>query len=104
MANNSDRMGTAPVASLIWKTSIPLMLSLLVNSLYNLVDSIFVARISEEALTALSIAAPVQMLIGALGLGMAVGLNAAVSKALGERNRDEVRNIASAAMVMAVVC
>jgi len=102
--NNSDRMGTAPVASLMWKTSIPLMLSLLVNSLYNLVDSVFVARISEEALTALSIAAPVQMLIGALGLGLAVGLNAAVSKALGERDRDEVRNIASASMLMAVVC
>ena len=78
-------MGTTSMKSLILKTGIPLMLSLLINSLYNFVDSVFVSRVAEDALTALSLAAPVQVLVSALGLGNAVGLNAAISKALGER-------------------
>jgi Na+-driven multidrug efflux pump len=80
MENN---MGTDKISKLLLKTGIPLMLSLLINSLYNFVDSIFVSRVAEDALTALSLAAPVQVLVSALGLGNAVGLNAAISKALG---------------------
>ena len=100
MAENS--MGTARMNSLILKTGIPLMLSLLINSLYNFVDSVFVSRVAEDALTALSLAAPVQVLVSALGLGNAVGLNAAISKALGERKPDEVKKTASAAIFLAV--
>ena len=66
-------MGTTPIPRLIIKTSIPLIISLLVNNLYNLVDSIFVSRVSEDALTGISIAAPLQMLMIALGCGLATG-------------------------------
>lgn len=97
----SDRMGTAGIPGLVLKTGIPLMISLLINSLYNFVDSIFVARISEEALTALSLAAPVQILMSAMGLGIAVGLNAVISRALGEQDREKVKRTASAALVLA---
>lgn len=95
-------MGTESVGKLIFRTSIPLMLSLLINSLYNFVDSVFVSRLGQDALTALSLAAPVQVMISALGLGNAVGLNAAISKALGEKRPDEVRKTASAAIFLAL--
>ena len=95
-------MGTEKISRLLLKTGIPLMLSLLINSLYNFVDSVFVSRISEDALTALSLASPVQILVSALGLGNAVGLNAAISKALGEKNRQQVTKTASAAIFLAL--
>lgn len=96
-----NRMGTMPIPALILTTSIPLIVSLLVNNLYNLVDSIFVSRISEDALTGLSLAAPIQMIMIAMGSGLAVGLNAVISRYLGEKNREGVRATASAAIVMA---
>lgn len=95
-------MGTEKMSKLILTTGVPLMLSLLINSLYNFVDSIFVSRVAEEALTAISISAPVQLFVSALGLGNAVGLNAAISKALGEKNNEKVEKIASAAIFLAV--
>lgn len=95
-----NRMGTEKMSRLIITTGIPLMLSLLINSLYNFVDSVFVSRVSEEALTALSLAAPVQIVVSALGLGNAVGLNAVISKALGERRPDKVRQTANAAIFL----
>lgn len=97
-----NKMGTMPIPKLIITTSIPLIISLLVNNLYNLVDSIFVSHINEDALTGISLAAPIQTIMIALGCGLAVGLNAMVSKALGEKNREEVMQTASAAMVMAL--
>ena len=84
-------MGTAKISGLVLKTGLPLIISLLINSLYNFVDSVFVARISEDALTALSLAAPVQIIMSAMGLGIAVGLNAVISRALGEGNRKRVK-------------
>lgn len=98
---HENLMGVTPVPRLIVKTSIPLIVSLLVNNLYNLVDSIFVARVSEDALTGISLAAPLQMIMIALGCGLAVGLNAMVSKAMGEKKREEVKETTSAAIVMA---
>ena len=99
MENN---MGTDKISRLLLKTGIPLMLSLLINSLYNFVDSVFVSRVAEDALTALSLASPVQIFVSALGLGNAVGLNAAISKALGEKNREQVKKTANAAIFLAV--
>lgn len=83
-ALEENKLGTERVSRLVLSTGVPLMLSLVINSLYNFVDSLFVSRISEEALTALSLAAPIQLLVSALGLGNAVGLNAVISKALGK--------------------
>lgn len=96
-----NNMGTQKISRLILMTGLPLMLSLLINSLYNFVDSVFVSRISENALTALSLASPVQVLISALGLGNAVGLNAAISRSLGAGKPEEVKKTASAAIFLA---
>lgn len=96
-----NNMGTAGIPGLVMKMGVPLMVSLLINSLYNFVDSVFVSRVSEDALTALSLAAPVQILMSAMGLGIAVGLNAVISKALGEQDEEKVRRTASAALVLA---
>ena len=101
MLSPENPMGTTRISGLVLKTGLPLMISLLINSLYNFVDSVFVARISEEALTALSLAAPVQIIMSAMGLGIAVGLNAVISRALGEKNGDRVMKTASAALVLA---
>ena len=90
------------MSKLILTTGVPLMLSLLINSLYNFVDSVFVSRVAEDALTAISLSAPVQMFVSALGLGNAVGLNAAISKALGEKDTKRVTKVASAAVFIAV--
>ncbi len=97
-----NKMGTERISKLVITTGLPLMLSLLIHSLYNFVDSIFVAYISEEALTALSLAAPVQLLISSLGLGNAVGLNAVISKALGEKDEAKVKKAANAALFIAL--
>lgn len=99
---NENIMGTEKMSRLIIATGIPLMLSLLINSLYNFVDSVFVSRVSEDALTALSLAAPVQIFVSALGFGNAVGLNAVISKALGERNIGRVKKSADAAIFIAL--
>lgn len=91
-------LGTQKMSRLVLTTGIPLMLSLLINSLYNFVDSVFVARVSEEALTAISLASPIQIVVSSLGLGNAVGLNAVISRALGEKRPDKVRKAADAAI------
>lgn len=97
-----NSMGTQEMSKLLLVTGIPLMLSLFINSMYNFVDSMFISRISEDALTALSLAAPVQMFVSALGLGNAVGLNAVISRALGRKKPDEVRKAADAAIFIAL--
>lgn len=103
MHPTENSMGTMKIPKLIVKISVPMMLSLLINSLYGVVDSIFVARVGEEALTALSLAAPVQILIAALGSGIAVGLNAVISQALGQKDKKAVEETASAAIWLAVM-
>lgn len=101
-AQKENIMGTQKMGKLILFTGIPLMISLFINSLYNFVDSMFVSQVSEKALTALSLAAPVQLLVSALGLGNAVGLNAVISRALGRKDAGEVRRAADAAIFIAL--
>ena len=83
-----NKMGTMPVKKLIVNMSVPMMISMLVQALYNIVDSIFVAQISENALAAVTFAFPLQNLMIALGSGTGVGINALLSKSLGEKNFD----------------
>ena len=77
-----NKMGTIPVSRLVISMAQGTMLSLLINSLYNFVDSVFVARVSEDALTAISLAAPMQLIVSSLGLGNTFGLNAVISRDL----------------------
>lgn len=89
-----NKMGVVPVNKLLITMSLPMMASMLVQALYNVVDSIFVSRINENALTAVSLAFPIQTLMIAVAGGTCVGINAVLSKALGEKNQDVVNKTA----------
>ena len=82
-----NKMGTMPVNKLLITMSIPMIVSMLVQAFYNVVDSVFVAQISENALTAVSMAFPIQNLMIAVATGTGVGVNALLSKSLGEKNQ-----------------
>ena len=81
-------MGVMPVNKLIINMSLPMMISMLVQALYNIVDSVFVGMLSEQALTAVSLCFPAQNLMISFASGTAVGVNALLSKSLGEKNFD----------------
>ena len=85
-----NKMGTMPVNKLLISMSLPMIISMLVQAMYNIVDSVFVAQISENALTAVSLAFPLQNLMIAFAGGTAVGVNALLSRSLGEKNQDHV--------------
>lgn len=84
-----NKMGTRPVLPLLISMAIPAMFSMLIQALYNIVDSAFVAQLSEGALTAVSIAFPIQTLMLAVSIGTSVGINSLVSRRLGEQKHDE---------------
>ena len=84
-----------PIGKLVFNMSLPMMVSMLVQALYNIVDSIFVAKLSENALTAVSLAFPLQTLLIAVGAGTGVGMNALVSRSLGEKDQKRADRIAS---------
>lgn len=98
-----NKMGTEPIGSLLLRMSIPMMASMLVQALYNVVDSIFVSRINEAALTAVSMAFPVQNLMIAVATGTGVGVNALLSRSLGEKNQERANDTANAAVFLAVI-
>ncbi len=95
-----NKMGTMPVNRLLITMSLPMMASMLVQALYNIVDSIFVSRINENALTAVSLAFPIQTLMVAVGVGTCVGINAVLSRALGEKNQEMVNKTAGNGIVL----
>lgn len=98
-----NKMGTMPVGKLIFNMSLPMMVSMLVQALYNIVDSIFVAKLSENALTAVSLAFPLQTLLIAVGAGTGVGMNALLSKSLGEKNFKKANDTATNAAVLYIL-
>lgn len=93
-----NKMGTMPIKKLLFTMSLPIIISMLVQALYNIVDSIFVAQISENALTAVSLAFPAQNLLIAFAGGTAVGINALLSRSLGEKNKKKVNQTANHAI------
>ncbi len=95
-----NKMGVMPVNRLLITMSLPMMASMLVQALYNIVDSIFVSRINENALTAVSLAFPIQSLMIAVGVGTCVGINAVLSKALGEKKQEVVNKAAGNGMFL----
>lgn len=98
-----NKMGTQPIGRLLFTMSLPIMISMLVQALYNIVDSIFVAKISEDALTAVSLAFPIQNLMIALGAGTGVGINALLSKSLGEKNFKQANSAANNGIFLCLV-
>ncbi len=101
--NHKNKLEEMPVRPLLYTMAVPLMLSLLVQSLYNIVDSMFVARLSEAALTAASLVYPVQFLMIAVGVGTAVGLNALLSRKIGERKTEEACQAATTGLILMLV-
>lgn len=101
--NNQNIMGYMPCNQLILKLSVPMMLSMLVQALYNIVDSVFVARVSEDALTAVSLAFPLQSLLIAVAVGTGVGVNARLSRKLGEKSMREVNTTAGNALFISII-
>ncbi len=101
--NKENIMGTVPVKQLLIRMSLPMMVSMLVQALYNVVDSIFVARVSENALTAVSMAFPIQMLSIALGGGIGIGVNAILSRSLGEKNQENVNKSAMMGIFITII-
>lgn len=96
-----NKMGVMPVNKLLLEMSLPMMASMLVQALYNIVDSIFVAKLSENALTAVSLAFPIQTLLIAVGAGTGVGVNALLSKQLGEKDYKRVNRTAMNGILLA---
>ena len=97
-----NKMGVMPVNRLLISMSLPMMASMLVQALYNIVDSIFVSRINENALTAVSLAFPIQSLLIAFGTGTGVGVNALLSRALGEKDERTANKAAMNGLFLAV--
>lgn len=98
-----NKMGVMPIDKLIISMSLPIMISMVVQALYNIIDSIFVAMINENALTAVSMAFPIQNLMIAVGAGTAVGVNALLARSLGEKDFDKVNRIAGNAVFLVLI-
>ncbi|WP_455538415.1 MATE family efflux transporter [Terrisporobacter sp.] len=98
-----NKMGTMPINKLLISMSLPMMISMLVQALYNVVDSIFVSQISENALTAVSLAFPIQSFMIAIGVGTGVGINALLSRSLGEKKFEEANKAANNGIFLAVM-
>ena len=98
-----NKMGVMPVGRLLATMSVPIMISMLVQALYNIVDSIFVSRICEDALTAVSMAFPLQNIIISIAVGFGVGINALLSRALGQKNAERVNQVAVNGLLLALL-
>lgn len=100
MAQQENKLGVMPIGRLLLVMSVPMMVSFFIQALYNVVDSIFVAKISENALTAVSIAFPMQNIITAIGVGTGVGVNAMVPRYLGQGRQRDAEKIANVAVFL----
>ena len=98
-----NKMGIMKINPLLISMAVPMMLSMLIQALYNVVDSIFVARLGEDALTAVSLAFPIQNLMIAISVGTGVGVNSLLSRSLGERNYDRANKAARNGIFLAAI-
>jgi len=103
IAVKENKMGVMPVGRLLANMALPMIISMLVQALYNVVDSIYVSRISESAVTALSLAFPVQNLQIGFAVGIGVGVNSLLSKSLGEKNQEAVNRTAGNGLVLMLI-
>ncbi len=101
---NNNKMGDKPIPSLLLSMSGPLIVAMLIQALYNVVDSMYVSQVSQNALTAVSLCYPMQMLIIAFSVGLGVGMNAWISKSLGARDQEKASLIAGNGLVLSILC
>jgi len=98
-----SKLGAVPIPKLLFSMSLPAIISMMIQAMYNVVDSIFVAQVGEEALTAVSLAFPIQILIISCFVGMGVGINSAISRRLGENKKSEAANVAEHGFIIAII-
>lgn len=98
-----NKMGTMPENKLLMSMAVPMMISMLVQALYNVVDSIFVSRICENALTAVSMAFPLQNVVISVSVGFGVGINALLSRALGQKNPERANQVAVQGLILQAI-
>ena len=103
MSQQENKMGVMPIKRLVISMSLPMMISMLVQALYNIVDSMFVAQLNEEALTAVSLAFPIQQLMISVGTGTAVGVNAMLSRYLGAKKPDKASMVAKNGLFLSML-
>ena len=101
METRENKMGVMPIKKLVISMALPMMFSMLVQALYNIVDSYFVARLSEDALAAVTVAFPIQNMMIAVGSGTGVGINALLSRSLGEKRFDRADDAANTGIALA---
>ena len=100
--HQENKMGVMPINKLLLSMSVPMMISMLVQAFYNIVDSIFVSRLCEDALTAVSLAFPVQNIMIAVCTGTGVGINAFVSRSLGSGDKERANHTANNGVLLAL--
>lgn len=98
-----NKMGTEPIGRLLFSVSFPIIISMLIQALYNMVDSYYIGKISEEAFTAVSIAFPLQNIIVGIGVGTGVGMNSLLSRSLGEKNFDKANLSAENGIFLSII-
>ena len=103
VSTSENKMGIMPVNKLLWQMSFPMMISMLVQACYNIVDSIFVARMSTDAMNAISVAFPIQNLLIAFAVGTGVGIKAVLSRKLGEKDQASVDKAAMNGIFITIV-
>ena len=103
MEREENKMGTKRIFPLLMTMALPAMLSMFIQSMYNVVDSMFVARIGEEAITAVSLAFPIQNIILAVAVGTGVGINSVISRRLGEKNYDKANSAVTHGLIIGVI-
>ncbi len=101
--SKSSRMGEEPIGRLLFKLSVPAIVGMLIQAMYNIVDSIFVGRLSTEALSALSVSFPIQMFLISVGVGTGVGTSSLISRLLGRGNKCRANNVAEHVFFIAII-
>lgn len=101
--SNSDKLGTEPIVQLLFKLSIPSIFAMAIQALYNIVDSIYIGHLSKEALSALSLCFPIQLILIGIAVGTGVGTSSLISRLLGSGNRERAANTAEHVLLIAVV-
>lgn len=101
--SNQNKLGTMPIGKLLVSMAVPMMISFFIQALYNIVDSMFVAQISEDALTAVSLAYPFQMIMGAISIGTGVGINASLPRAIAQKNHEKIGDIVNTGIFLNIV-
>lgn len=103
MQSNENKLGTMSIPKLLFQVSFPIVVSMFIQSMYNLVDSYYIGKINEEAFTAISIAFPIQNIMIGIAVGTGVGMNSLISRYLGEKNYEKSNRAAETGLALAII-